>query len=384
MRKAQSNERTRTIQRLEKVLQDAGIKLTSVASQTYSKSARAMLEALLGGVTDPEQLAELAKARMRWKIPQLKEALANRFDVAHHGVLVAQLLAHIDSLDIAIATLDARIALMLEEHQAVIERLCTIPGVAERTAQVMIAECGLDMARFPTVGHFASWAGMCPGHHESAGRRRSGRTRPGPRWLTEALTESAKAAARRAPTWPPITPRSAGAAARPRRSGRPATTSSSPTSTSSATRSSSASSAPTGSASANPPSAAPGVYSARSKRSATRSPSSPARRPPPPAERDNLDARALTVAAPGDRKPLPMSERRDGDSHLRPWPYHRISSQGERRQDPAEDDELPTARQPSMLGSLVGRNGRSRFYSRRGAATASTVSRSTASANAIV
>jgi len=196
LRKAQSNERTRTIQRLEKVLQDAGIKLTSVASQTYSKSARAMLEALLGGVTDPEQLAELAKARMRWKIPQLKEALANRFDVAHHGVLVAQLLAHIDSLDIAIATLDARIALMLEEHQAVIERLCTIPGVAERTAQVMIAECGLDMARFPTVGHFASWAGMCPGHHESAGRRRSGRTRPGPRWLTEALTESAKAAAR--------------------------------------------------------------------------------------------------------------------------------------------------------------------------------------------
>ncbi len=182
MRKAQSNERTRTIQRLEKVLQDAGIKLTSVASQTYSKSARAMLEALLGGVTDPEQLAELAKARMRWKIPQLKEALANRFDVAHHGVLVA--------------TLDARIALMLEEHQAVIERLCTIPGVAERTAQVMIAECGLDMARFPTVGHFASWAGIRPGHHESAGRRRSGRTRPGPRWLTEALTESAKAAAR--------------------------------------------------------------------------------------------------------------------------------------------------------------------------------------------
>ncbi len=196
LRKAQSNERTRTIQRLEKVLQDAGIKLTSVASQTYSKSARAMLEALLGGVTDPDQLAELAKARMRSKIPQLREALANRFDVAHHGILVAQLLAHIDSLDMAIQTLDERIALMLEDHQAVVGRLCTIPGVATRSAQVMIAECGLDMARFPTVGHFASWAGMCPGHHESAGRRRSGRTRPGPRWLTEALTESAKAASR--------------------------------------------------------------------------------------------------------------------------------------------------------------------------------------------
>jgi transposase len=178
------------------VLQDAGIKLTSVASQTYSKSARAMLEALLSGVTDPGLLAELAKARMRSKIPQLREALANRFDVAHHGVLVAQLLAHVDALDAAIVTLDERIELSLRPHAHVVELVCTIPGVAIRTAQVLIAECGLDMTRFPTVGHFASWAGMCPGHHESAGRRRSGRTRPGPRWLTEALTESAKAAAR--------------------------------------------------------------------------------------------------------------------------------------------------------------------------------------------
>jgi transposase len=196
LRKAQVNERTRAIQRLEKVLQDAGIKLTSVASQTYSKSARAMLEALLSGVTEPELLAQLAKARMRSKIPQLREALANRFDVSHHGIMVAQLLAHIDTLDAAIATLDERIELMLAPHQHVVELLCTIPGVAVRTAQVLIAECGLDMSRFPTVGHLASWAGMCPGHHESAGRRRSGRTRPGPRWLTEALTESAKAAAR--------------------------------------------------------------------------------------------------------------------------------------------------------------------------------------------
>lgn len=196
LRKAQINERTRAIQRLEKVLQDAGIKLTSVASQAYSKSARAMLEALLSGVTDPEQLAELAKARMRSKIPQLREALANRFEVSHHGILVAQLFAHIDTLDAAIGTFDEKIAAMLAPDAQVVELLCTIPGVAERTAQVLIAECGLDMTRFPTVGHFASWAGMCPGHHESAGRRKSGRTRPGPRWLTEALTESAKAAAR--------------------------------------------------------------------------------------------------------------------------------------------------------------------------------------------
>jgi transposase len=196
LRKAQINERIRAIQRLEKVLQDAGIKLTSVASQTYSKSARAMLEALLAGITEPEQLAELAKARMRSKIPQLREALANRFDVAHHGIMAAQLLGHIDTLEASIQTLDERIELSLQPHARVVELLCTIPGVAVRTAQVLIAECGLDMTRFPTVGHLASWAGICPGHHESAGRRRSGRTRPGPRWLTEALTEAAKAAAR--------------------------------------------------------------------------------------------------------------------------------------------------------------------------------------------
>ena len=196
LRKAQINERARSIQRLEKVLQDAGIKLSSVASTTYSKSARAMLEALLAGVTDPEQLAELAKSRMRRKIPQLREALASRFQIEHHGVMVAQLLAHIDTLDAAIENLSERIASALAPHQHVVELLCTIPGVHTQAAQVLIAECGLDMTRFPTVGHFASWAGACPGHHESAGRRRSGRTRPGPRWLTDTLTECARAAVR--------------------------------------------------------------------------------------------------------------------------------------------------------------------------------------------
>jgi transposase len=196
LRKAQINERARSIQRLEKVLQDAGIKLSSVASTTYSKSARAMLEALLGGITDPDQLAELAKARMRQKIPQLREALASRFQIEHHGVMVAQLLAHIDALDAAIANLSDRITAVLRPHQDLIELLCTIPGVHVHAAQVLIAECGLDMTRFPTVKHFTSWAGACPGHHESAGRRRSGRTRPGPRWLTDVLTECARAAVR--------------------------------------------------------------------------------------------------------------------------------------------------------------------------------------------
>jgi transposase len=201
LRKAQINERGRSIQRLEKVLQDAGIKLTSVASHTYSKSARAMLEALLAGVTDPEQLAELAKSRMRAKIPQLREALASRVEIEHHGVMVAQLLAHIDTLDAAIENLHERIKLVLAPHARIVELLCTIPGVQIHAAQVLIAECGLDMARFPTVAHFVSWAGACPGHHESAGRRRSGQTRPGPRWLTDALTECARAAVRTKDTY---------------------------------------------------------------------------------------------------------------------------------------------------------------------------------------
>ena len=108
-----------------------------------------MLDALLSGVTEPEELAELAKARLRSKIPQLREALANRFQVDHHGILVAQLLVHIDTLDQAIATLDEKIQAMLAPHNQIVELLCTIPGVALRTAQVLIAECGLDMTRFP-------------------------------------------------------------------------------------------------------------------------------------------------------------------------------------------------------------------------------------------
>jgi transposase len=193
LRSSQAEERTRAIQRLEKVLQDAGIKLTSVASSTYSVSARAMLEALLGGVSDPAALAELAKGRLRAKIPQLSEALANRFELAHHGVLVAGLLAHIDALDQAIANLDARVAAATDP--ALIELLSTIPGVKQRTAEVLIAECGLDMTVFPTPQHLASWAGICPGTNQSGRRRRPRKTRPGNPWLRTALTQAAQAAA---------------------------------------------------------------------------------------------------------------------------------------------------------------------------------------------
>jgi transposase len=196
LRKAQINERARAIQRLEKLLQGVGIKLTSVASAAYSVSARAMLEALLAGTTDPNELAELARGSLRGKIPQLREALANRFELAHHGVLVSGLLAHIDALDQGIAALDARIVEATEPHAKLVELVSTIPGVKQRNAQVLIAECGTDMSVFPTVHHFASWARICPGNNQSAGKHRSGKTLRGSRWLRQALTESARAAAR--------------------------------------------------------------------------------------------------------------------------------------------------------------------------------------------
>jgi len=201
LRKAQINERGRSIQRLEKVLQEAGIKLTSVASQAYSVSARAMLEALLGGVTDPVVLAELAKGKLRAKIPQLQEALANRFEISHHGVLVAGLLAHIDALDQGIANLGARIEIHTAPYADLIELLCTIPGVKQRTAEVLIAECGLDMTVFPSAQHLASWAAICPGTNQSGRRRNSGKTRRGDSWLRTALTQAARAAARSKTTY---------------------------------------------------------------------------------------------------------------------------------------------------------------------------------------
>jgi transposase len=201
LRSTQIEERTRAIQRLEKVLQDTCIKLTSVASKAYSASARAMLEALLGVVSDPAELAELAKGRLRAKIPQLREALANRFELAHHGVLVASLLAHIDALDQTVATLDARTEAAIEPHAELVQLLCTIPGVGIHTARVLIAECGPDMSVFPTAQHLASWAGICPGNHASGGKRRSGKTRHGDRWLRTALTEAARAAARTKDTY---------------------------------------------------------------------------------------------------------------------------------------------------------------------------------------
>jgi transposase len=199
-RKALIQERSREVQRLEKMLQDAGIKLSSVASQIMGVSGRSMIEALVSGSTDPIALAELAKGRLRAKLPHLQDALQGRFR-AHHGVLVGHCLAHIDHLEEIIDALSSEIDTVMAPFARAVELLDTIPGIDKRMAEVLIAELGADMSRFPSEHHLASWAGVCPGNNESAGKRRSGRTRRGPKWLRAALFEAAWAAIRTKDTY---------------------------------------------------------------------------------------------------------------------------------------------------------------------------------------
>ena len=199
-RKAQIDERSREAQRLDKVLQDAGVKLSSVATNIQGKSARAMLEALIEGERNPQVLAEMALGRMRKKVPQLEEALVGRFG-AHHALLVRTILAKVDFLDGAINDLSAEIDKVIAPFGREVELLDTITGVDRRTAEGLIAEIGVDMSRFPTSGHLASWAGMCPGNHESAGKHKSGRSRKGPKWLKVHLAEAASAAGRSKDTY---------------------------------------------------------------------------------------------------------------------------------------------------------------------------------------
>ncbi|HET7517238.1 MAG TPA: IS110 family transposase [Actinomycetes bacterium] len=194
-RKALLAERTREAQRLHKVLEDAGIKLASVASDPLGVSGRAMLEALISGTHDPQVLAELARGRLRAKLPALREALEGRFG-AHHGLLVGEMLARIDQMDETISRLSAEVARVAAPFSPLLGLLMTIPGVSRRTAEVILAEIGTDMSRFPTAAHLASWAGVCPGNNESAGKHGSGRTRKGSKWLRVALVEAAQAAAR--------------------------------------------------------------------------------------------------------------------------------------------------------------------------------------------
>jgi len=194
-RRTQISERKREAQRLHKALEDTGIKLDCVATDILGKSGRAMLDALVAGTTDPEILAELAKGKLRKKIPALREALEGRFE-ALHALLIGAILSHLDFLDEQIEQLSDAIGEQIAPFAAARDLLMTIPGVGQRTAEVIIAEIGIDMTVFPTAGHLASWAGQCPGNDQSAGKRRSGRTRKGSKNLNAALKDAAMAALR--------------------------------------------------------------------------------------------------------------------------------------------------------------------------------------------
>ncbi|MCA1701584.1 MAG: IS110 family transposase, partial [Actinobacteria bacterium] len=194
-RKAKIQERGREVQRVEKTLQDAGIKLSSVASEVLGKSARLMLDALISGTNDPGLLADLAKGALRKKIPALREALQGRF-TGHHALLISQMLAQIDFLDETIATLSERVEELTRPFSRELELLDTIPGVDKRAGEMLLAEIGPDMSRFPTEAHLASWGGMCPGQRESGGKKHSAATRKGSKWLRGTLTECSKAVVR--------------------------------------------------------------------------------------------------------------------------------------------------------------------------------------------
>jgi len=188
-------ERATLVNRVQKVLESANIKLASVASDVLGVSGRAMLEALIEGQASPEQMADLAKGRLREKRDVLVKALEGRVK-PHHRFVLTELLCQIDSLEETIARFDQEIADYCRPFEEAVVLLDTIPGVARATAEAIVAEIGTDMSRFPTADHLASWAGVAPGNHESAGKRHSGRTRQGNKPLGAALNQAANAASR--------------------------------------------------------------------------------------------------------------------------------------------------------------------------------------------
>jgi transposase len=194
-RKSQVDTRVAEVQRLEKVLQDACIKLTSVASKVLTQSGRAMVEALIAGEGDPAVLAELAQGKLRPKVPQLREALTGHFG-PQHAVAARRILDHVDFLDASIATLTEQINTRTEPYERIFQLLLLVPGFDRLSIDTIIAETGADMSRFPSPGQLAKWAGVCPGNHESAGKRRRVGVVPGNRWLRRTLIEAARAAAR--------------------------------------------------------------------------------------------------------------------------------------------------------------------------------------------
>ena len=183
-------ERSAEVNRLQKTLEGANIKLASVASDPLGLSGREMLNALIDGSTDVASMAELARGKMRAKRGLLERALAGRME-AHQRFLLTEQLCHIDALDEGIARVSAEIADRMRPFVEALERLDTIPGIGQRMAEILVAEIGTDMSRFPSAAHLASWAGMCAGNQESAGKRKTGRTRKGNVWLRAALIESA-------------------------------------------------------------------------------------------------------------------------------------------------------------------------------------------------
>lgn len=199
-RRSLIEERAREIQRIQKVLEGANIKLGSVATDIMGASGRAMIESIINGIDNPIILAGLAKGRMKNKHDQLVDALHGLIN-NHQRMMLSIQLQHIDSLDLAIAQLDKEIEERMRPFEHELELLDTIPGVGLRIAEQIIAEIGVDMERFPTHAHLASWAGMAPGNNESAGKRKSGRTRKGNKSLRSTLTEAARAAARTKDTY---------------------------------------------------------------------------------------------------------------------------------------------------------------------------------------
>jgi transposase len=199
-RKTLIRERASEINRIQKVLEGANVKLASVATDVLGVSGRRMLEAMVAGVADPEALADLAKGKLRRKRPALEEALDGPVG-PHQRFLLREQLAHLDELDARIARLSDELDARLRPFAAAVAALQTIPGVGRATAEAILCELGADLGRFPSAAHLASWAGLCPGQHESAGKRASGRTRKGNPWLRAALVEAAWAAARTKATY---------------------------------------------------------------------------------------------------------------------------------------------------------------------------------------
>ena len=189
-------DRARVVNRVQKVLEDANVKLASVASDITGRSGRAVLDALAEGGLTPAQMAELVHRSMEAKKPALRQALAGHV-TDHHRFMLRQLLRQLDDLDAQVLAFDRRIGQVMSplEREAV-GRLDEVPGFDVRTGQVVVAEVGTDMSRFPSARHLASWAGLCPGNRESAGKRKSGRTRKANRWLKAALTQAAWGAGR--------------------------------------------------------------------------------------------------------------------------------------------------------------------------------------------